>query len=107
MTARLATNPGSACNWCGDVLDGHGRQWHPVAGFHGWEPLRVDDEPSPPIVRTPVVAAIAQAAAGDPGTVDELTVLHRTAQDKRVPDDRRRHAARALLRRLRRTARAQ
>lgn len=96
-----------ACNWCGDKEPGHGRQWHPIAGFHGWEPLRVEDEPSPPVVRTPVVAAIAQAAGGDPVAVDELTALHPTAQDKRVPDDRRRSAARALFRRLRRTARSQ
>lgn len=47
MTARLAKTPATARDWCGDVLDGHGRQWHPVAGFHGWEPLRVDDPTSP------------------------------------------------------------
>ncbi|MTE20324.1 hypothetical protein F0L17_14645 [Streptomyces sp. TRM43335] len=25
------------CGVCGDPADGHGRQWHPQAGFHGWE----------------------------------------------------------------------
>lgn len=24
------------CGVCGDPADGHGIQWHPQAGFHGW-----------------------------------------------------------------------
>ncbi|MFP8944744.1 hypothetical protein ACLIYM_25375 [Streptomyces fenghuangensis] len=30
------------CRWCSDPADGHGLQWHPAVGRHGWEEPTVE-----------------------------------------------------------------